>query len=218
MRFAHIALLFPLAALTACNGGSPAPVGSTSAGLTGPIELRMTNIEENSELIAELSTAAHVVVTIAHIDARLGDRGDEDDAGWIPILNKMETVDLLSLGNGTFGTLGIGTFPSGNLEQLRLFVSQAGPNYVVTADGVTHPLVVPSSAVRVVGEFDTESCSTGHITLEFAGRHSIVLAPADGKTSWMLRPVIRLREVVTGCPSEDRDDRAAGGVEKTDRK
>jgi uncharacterized protein DUF4382 len=219
MHFSRMALVFPVAALAACSGAqSSLPTASTSSELTGPIEVRLDNVEEVNDLAPVVSAATKVVVTITRIDARVGVHGDGDDGGWRTIVDKTETVDLLSLNGGSFASLGIGTLPAGNLEQLRLFVSETGPNYVMTADGVTHALIVPSSEIRIVGDFDTESCATGHVTLDFEGRHSIVVAPDEGQSGWILRPVVRLGEVVAGCPAGDDDDPPGGRGDQPDRR
>jgi hypothetical protein len=95
------------------------------------------------------------------------------------------------------------------IDRLRLFVGPTGANYVVTADGQRHDLVVPSGAVDVVGDFDVEGCAIGHVTPAFAGKKSIVVHPlADGTNEWALRPIVRVREVDvsnTGCADDHRE-------------
>jgi hypothetical protein len=182
---------------------------------------------------------AQIVVTITRVDARVDDvnaKGDDDD--WTTLALTTRTVDLLALPSSGFASLGITQLPAGGVERLRLFVSVGGPNYVVTADGQSHPLVVPSGEIRVVGDFDAEQCAVGQVTLALAGRASIEVHPlgddldmgpspdaalnadaalrGDASTDaafgeqWVLRPVVRVSEAaIAGAPCGD-DGRGHG--------
>jgi hypothetical protein len=192
MRSVPIASPFiVLAGVISCSGSSES-TGSTAAGLiTGPIDVRVFEVVDGDET-PPATTATSIVVTIDRVDAKL--ESDEQDWTTLSVVNK--TVDLLALPTGGFVSLGVAQLPAAGLERLRLFVSAAGPNYVVTADGQSHTLVVPSGEIAVVGDFDAEACAAGSIALAFAGRKSIEGHPlADGTTEWVLRPVVRLREV-----------------------
>jgi hypothetical protein len=196
----HIRHLLPFAFIAACSGASPSePTGSAGSALTGPIEVRVVD-DVDGDLGVAIPAATQIVVTITRVDAKL----DEDD--WTTLSLGPTTVDLLSLPTGGFATLGVTRLPASGVEKLRLLVSASGPNYVVTADGVHHALVVPSDAIEVVGDLDAEACAGGQVTLAFAGRRSIVLNPlVDGTLEWMLRPVIRVKETVTqaaACPDD----------------
>jgi hypothetical protein len=206
MRSVRIASPFIVfAAVISCSGSSES-TGSTSSGLiTGPIDLRVIEVVDGDETPPG-TTATAIVVTIDRVDAKL--ESDEDD--WRTLSMATKTVDLLSLPTGGFVSLGVAQLPAAGLERLRLFVSPAGPNYVVTADGQTHTLVVPNDEIAVVGDFDAEACAAGSIGLAFAGRKSIEAhALADGTTEGVLRPVVRLQEVeapVQPCEGDGRGD------------
>jgi uncharacterized protein DUF4382 len=136
-----------------------------------------------------------IVVTLFKIEAHTA------GGGWETLLTKAETVDLMQLQGGTFATLGLTTLPAGHITQLRLFVDDAGPNFVITLDGVQHPLTVPSgdeSGIKIIGGFDLEPCATGSVTLDFDGHNSIFTHPTGSGDEWILRPVIRLKSVVHG--------------------
>jgi hypothetical protein len=95
------------------------------------------------------------------------------------------------------------------VDSLRLVLQSGVSGYVVTSSGATLPLVVPSgvqTGIRVTGDFDAQACATGHVTLELAGRHSIEIHPDGDGDAYILRPVIRVREVdMTGaCADTDR--------------
>jgi hypothetical protein len=120
--------------------------------------------------------------------------------GWIDLPTHTVTVDLLQLQGGTFALVGIGAFPVGHVTELRLWVLDSGPNYVVTPDGAKHPLVVPSgdeAGIKIVGGFDLPDCAKGSITLDFDGKNSIFVHAIGGGApdQWLLRPVVRLRAV-----------------------
>jgi hypothetical protein len=172
------------------------------------MEVRTIDVVDGDELPD--SDALTIVVTISRIDARLGDDGEENGAGWTTLSLRRTTLDLLSLQGATFATLGITVLPAGGVERLRLVVDPTGPNYVVTPDGVPHPLVISpedQAGILVVGDFDVAACAAGHVTLAFAGRKSLVVRPVVGGTEWTLRPVVRLREVVASgsCPVGEED-------------
>jgi hypothetical protein len=196
-------LLLPLASfVVACSGASSSGLtGSTGSALTGPIDVRLVE-DVDGDVDVATPAATQVVVTITKVEAKL----DEDDA-WTTLALGPTTVDLLSLPATGFASLGVARLPASGVERLRLTVSAIGPDYVVTADGVHHALVVPSDAIAVVGDLDAEACAAGHVTLAFAARSSIAVHPlGDGTTEWVLRPVIRVKETVTdaaACPEGD---------------
>lgn len=213
--------ILPCALLAAaCSGASSEQTGSLSGALTGPVDVRVAeDVDVDADDLTQPPALqpTHIVVTITRVDARVDDTGTKgDDDTWMTLSVATTTVDLLALPAGGFVSLGVTQLPAGGIERLRLFVSNAGPNYVVTADGQSHPLVVPSGEIRVNGDFDAEGCAVGQVTLALAGRHSIEVqpldptAPATGSASstaaeWVLRPVIRVSEAAiqgAGCATE----------------
>ena len=234
--------LVPLILLAGCAGSSES-TGTTGSALTGPIDLRVaedTDADADDTLPAPARQATSIVVTFSRIDVRTDLTGTSMDAGdamtsladddvWRTLSLGPRTVDLLALPTGGFASLGITELPAGGIERMRVFVSSAGPNDVVTKDGEVHPLVVPSGEIDVAGDFDAEGCASGFVTLAFAGRRSIEVHPvrdgvsADagatdggsdaGPVEWILRPVIRLREAVmkgAPCMNADEGDREHG--------
>jgi hypothetical protein len=187
-------------ALVACSGVAPATTASTSSALTGPLDVRLA-LDSDGDLDPAVPAVTQIVVTITRVDAKL------DEGAWTTLSLGTTTVDLLSLPANGFVSLGTTRLPASGVEKLRFFVSATGPDYVVTADGVHHALVVPSDAIEVVGDLDAEACATGHVTLGFAGRGSIVVHPlADGTLQWVLRPVIRVEESVAQNAACEDDD------------
>jgi hypothetical protein len=226
----RLTYLFAPAIVTMACSASPAEhTAAVGSLLTGPVDMRMAeDVDDDATALAAspATQPTHVVVTIQRVDARVDGRGDDDV--WTTLSLARKTVDLLALPSGGFLSLGITQLPAGGVERLRLFVDPSGPNYVITADGRSHALVVPSDAIKVNGDFDAEGCAAGQVTLAFAGRRSIEVHPlSDGVPTpatpatdagpdastppeWVLRPVLRVKEVVmqdAGCTTDEDHDR-----------
>jgi hypothetical protein len=207
MRTASLKLSLLGLLAAACSSAGTTPTGTSSSALSGPIDLRVADADDDDiGVTPPADTAAQVVVTVDRIDARFEDgRPDDDDRAWTTVSTTTSTVDLLTLKGGTFASLGVTQLLAtvGELEALRLSVSATGPSYVVTGDGLLHTLNVPSGAIRVTGDFDVAACASGHVTLAFAGKRSIAFEDSTG--TWNLRPVIRVKEVVAAgaCPDDD---------------
>lgn len=184
--------------LSACSGsGGIEASATTTSTLSGPIDLRVTEADDQGTLPAA-DTAAQIVVTISRVDARLEDaRPDSDDVVWTTVSTHTVTVDLLSLRGGAFASLGSMRLPAGQLQAMRLFLSPVPTSYVVTADGVRHGIAVSPGTqtwFKVASDFELAPCEAGHVTLEFAGKTSIAVEVGYG--TWMLRPAIRVRDTV----------------------
>ncbi len=191
--------LFASATIAACAAApSSTPTAVSETGYSAPaanvsrIEVRLVD--------APNPDVKEIVVSITGVDAHFA------GGSWVSLSSLPVTVDLLQLQGGTFASLGIGQLPPGHVTQLRLSVSDAGPNYVTTMDGVRHPLTVPSgdeSGIKLVGGFDVPPCALGNVTLDFDGKNSIFVHPIgrDGGVDWMLRPVVRLHSIqfASGC-------------------
>jgi uncharacterized membrane protein YgcG len=176
-----------------CGGEQRFDPSSWRGGMTGRMEVRLVD--------APATDVNEIWVTILHVDAHVA------GAGWKTIASQRATVDLLKLQNGMFALLGVTQLPAGKLSQIRLYVDEAGPNYVVTPDGKQHPLKAPSgpeSGIKLKLGLDLPACATGNITLDFDGKKSIFTHPkgAGAGDQWILRPVVRLKAVtaVGNCP------------------
>jgi hypothetical protein len=156
----------------------------------GSLEIRLVD--------APADEVKEIVVTILRVEAHVA------GGGWMVLAEKTATIDLLKLQGGTFAQLGVTQFPGGKITQLRLYVKEDGPNYVVTPDGQQHHLNTPSgveSGLKIKAGFDWSACDVGNVTIDFDGKKSIHVHPRGGGAGdeWQLRPVIRLKSVsVTG--------------------
>jgi len=200
MRTSCMRWIVPLALLVAC--GSSEATSSGSSSLSGPIDVRLANDFDADESPPAV-TVTQLVLTISRIDAKIDTGKTGDDDRWTTLSMSTTTFDLRAIALGGFTSLGSAQLPAGGVDRLRLFVRPSGSNYVVTSDGQRHNLVVPSGATEVVGDFDVQGCATGHVTLAFAGRKSVIVHPlGNGGNEWQLRPVVQVGEAAvnsTGC-------------------
>ena len=188
--------ILPLAAMLLLACGSAPSDGTRS----GDVEIRLVD--------APSTTVTQIVVTITKVEAHVNGQ-------WETLSSTTNTVDLLKLQGGTFALLGVTTIPAGKITQFRLYVTDAGPNYVVTPDQKQHPLTVPSgdeSGIKLKANLDVGPCSQGSITLDFDGKNSIFTHPVGSGAGdeWILRPVVRLKSASlsgscndSGIPSND---------------
>ena len=193
--------IIPALALTALAAACSSDPGSELyGGQSGNIEIRLVD--------APNMDVKQIVVTITKVEAHVG-------GNWETLSSQTKTVDLLTLQGGTFALLGVTTIPAGKITQFRLYVTDAGPNYVTTPDNKQHPLTVPSadeSGIKLKADVDVKPCSQGQMTLDFDGHNSIFTHPvgAGAGDEWILRPVIRMKEVAlsgscndAGIPNSD---------------
>ncbi|HEU5197192.1 MAG TPA: DUF4382 domain-containing protein, partial [Methylomirabilota bacterium] len=148
-----------------------------------------------------------------------------EQGGWLLISSPGVTVDLLQL-QGQALALGFANLPAGTVTEIRLVVAPDGDNHVVTTDGATAPLKVPSGAesgIKIKGPWDVPECNRTAVTLDFDGKNSIWYHEAEQGAEWILRPVIRVKKSETteiGCtPAETPDagpEPIDAGFEPTD--
>lgn len=184
---------------------APATAGEAYAGADAAhVTFRMVD--------APTDEVTAIVVTVSKVDAKL-------PSGWTTLVDKEQTVDLLTLQGGEFLNLGAAALAPGRVGQVRLRLVEGGDHHVVTPDGVVHPLTIPSgeaSGIKLVGGFTVPPCGAGHVTMDFDGKRSLqVEQHGKNASTWKLRPVIRLKSVViagecaeAGAPPPDGSDEA----------
>jgi hypothetical protein len=210
MRMLRSLVLLPAALLAVACGsaGTDDPNGPATAladyggGTSGGVQIRLVD--------APNIDVKEIVVTITHVDAHVA------GTGWVRLVSTKQTVDLLTLQGGNFSLLGITQLPVGRITQFRLYVDEAGPNYVTTPDKKQHPLEVPSgveSGIKLKAGFDVQPCAQGQVTLDFDGKNSIFAHPkgAGAGDQWLLRPVVRLKAVVLQGSCSDGGTGGDGG-------
>jgi hypothetical protein len=173
-------------------GASPPAAGGPYAGPdAGHLAIRLAAAPTNE--------VTSMVVTVASVEAFVSSR-------WITLVDRQQTVDLLTLQGGRFLELGTASLPPGRVGQLRLRLAVNGDNHVVTPDGAVHALAIPSadaSGIKLASDFDVPACATGHISIEFDSKRSLD-SGSHGKTEaeWTMSPVVTLNAAVTEGPCE----------------
>ena len=130
------------AALLGCSGAK-----------YGSVELQVTAAPPSV-------TLSSILVTIDHVDAHVA------GGAWQTIVSTPQTLDLATLKGGNLATIGVATVPAGEITQIRLYLS--GNATVTTPDGMSHPLIVPSGDIKIVG-FAAVECRTTAATITFDG-------------------------------------------------
>jgi hypothetical protein len=167
----------PALALSGC--------GSKPSGVPfGTVQLRLTDAPGDIQSL-------HLVITEVSVHRSGGGDDDAGDAGWEVVEDEPLTVDLMTLRNGVFTTLGVALVPAGHYTQIRL---KLGGGSDVVVDGVTHPLVVPSglqSGLKLIHPFTVPPEGFVDLLLDFDGQRSIVLT---GAGTWMLKPTVKVTQ------------------------
>jgi hypothetical protein len=168
-----LATIVAIAALAGCGSDH-----ATNPGF-GTVRISMTDAPGDYD-------AVNVVVREVRVHAS----GDGEDAGWFTVRPAADTtIDLLSLTNGGFVTLGSDLVPAGTYDQLRLVL---GSGSTIVVGGVESPLTVPSgqqSGIKVKGTFTVPAGGSVEVGLDFDAAHSI---HQTGNGKWMMNPVVRL--------------------------
>lgn len=176
--------------LAGCSGGE----GPWSGAMTQAVEVHLVNSVNPAfagAIDPAVRDAQRMVVTVAQVRAHV------DGAGWTTFGNVTSTADLLTLDEGRYQLLGFNQLPAGHVSEVRLYVTDAGENYVIDASGTRHDLVVPSgeaSGITLALGMDALPCAGGQLTLGFDAHQSILVqSSGTAPEAWMLRPVVRLR-------------------------
>jgi uncharacterized protein DUF4382 len=159
-------------------------VGVMSSGLSGPPDPGINGL-------------AHAYVTIDKVAAHA-------NGAWVDVKTNISVkVDILAL-SASAVDLGLTSLPAGRITQIRLHVDGTHPPYVVTKDGATFPLKVPSgeqSGIKIIGNWNIGGCDKMALTLDLDGKRSIWIHP-NGNGLYILRPVIHLFQSharIAGC-------------------
>jgi len=170
--------------LASCGGGSASPSdtqGTLSIGLTD----------------APACGFDHVNVTIQKVRINQSANAADTDAGWTDItLAPALRVDLLTLTNGAFTTLGQTPLGAGHYSQIELVLApndSSNPlaNSVVPTGGAETALTTPSaqqSGLKLNADITIAANQMADFLLDFNACKSVVHAGNSGK--YLLKPVI----------------------------
>jgi hypothetical protein len=117
-----------------------------------------------------------------------------DNDSWITVSNETLTFSLLDL-QDVEAVLSDATLPIGKYTQIRIAVTKA----VAIINNQSVALVVPSSKLRLVGNFDIEPNKTSLATIDFLVDKSV----KQVGDKYMLKPVIKL-SIKTGVEVQER--------------
>lgn len=204
-KSAFVPFLLLLATLPMCGGSSgDGIVGGDDAQVTSPTpageSVRSTLRVNLTDKPAEeyLAVSVTVVAIRVHQSSDVG----ELESGWreLPV-KAMMPVDLLKLRNGVLLELCQTQLPVGHYQQIRLELAPntgAEPPFsqsVVTADGVTHLLDVPSGTIKIVHGFSVAPQQVTDLTLDLDASLSI---KKRGNGTYFMSPVIRAASSTAG--------------------
>ena len=174
--------LLPLVLLFACSSSSSSP--SPSQGFN--LRVNLTD--------APMMQMQAVNVTVTTVRIHQSADAAPDAAGWrdIPVTAAMP-ANLMAMTGGVLFELCTTNLEPGAYQQVRLIMMpNAGSqppfqNSVMTMDGVTHPMTVPSDSGKIVHPFAVAAGTTTDLTLDFNAAQSVM---QTGSGSWMMQPVI----------------------------
>jgi hypothetical protein len=184
---------FVLILSPACSGSGGSDAGGNPVGPDGSGTLRIRLTDKPAV------DYTSVWVTVANVRVHQSAGTGTTEAGWIdmPVTAAMP-VDLLTLRNGILLPLCGGQLPAGQYQQIRLVLTPnaGGPPYnnsVVTADGVDHPLEIPSDSIKIVHGIPVTDGSVTDVIIDFDGALSI---KERGNGVYALQPVIKVSSTV----------------------
>ncbi|MEW5853145.1 MAG: DUF4382 domain-containing protein [Myxococcota bacterium] len=124
--------------------------------------------------------------------------------GWVVLSEDPVTIDLLRLGDHT-AELGFANMPQGKVTQIRLYVAEDPASYVLAEDGTQHPLKVPSglqSGIKIKGPWNLNACDDAVVNLDMDVKKSIHIHGRGADDTFILRPVIKLRDLNLGTQDD----------------
>ena len=186
-RFLGTALIVGgTAALVACGGGGGS--GSTATPM-GTLRVGLTD--------APACGYDHVKVTVQKVRINQSATAADTDTGWTDItLTPAMQVDLLTLTNGAFATLGQTPLGAGHYSQIELVLAandSANPlaNSVTPTGGSETALTTPSAqqtGLKLNADITINANQLADFMLDFNACKSVVHAGNSGK--YLLKPVI----------------------------
>lgn len=175
------------AALVACGGGGSN--GSSTSTAMGTLRVGLTD--------APACGYDHVKVTVQKVSVNQSATASDTDAGWTDIaLNPAPQIDLLTLTNGAFATLGQTPLGAGHYSQIRLVLApndSSNPlaNSVTPTGGSEVALTTPSaqqSGLKLNADITIDANQMADFMLDFNACKSVVRAGNSGK--YLLKPVV----------------------------
>jgi hypothetical protein len=200
------AVMAAILMLSSCGGGGSASPSDTQ----GTLSIGLTD--------APACGLDHVNVTIQKVRVHQSATATDTDAGWTDIaLAPAMRVDLLTLTNGAFTTLGHTPLGAGHYSQIELVLaandaSNPLANSVVPTGGAETALTTPSaqqSGLKLNADITIAANQMADFVLDFNACKSVVHAGNSGK--YLLKPVISVIPSYVSGVSGYLDPSLAGG-------
>ncbi len=204
VRFSSTALILSVvssAAMLSCGASQSVDSVEEAVG-AGRVQLRVVG--------GSVSQLKELVVTVSKVEADISGH-------WYKLVDQNQTIDLLKLTGDVYSILGSVQLPPGKLHQIRIRIDQDGVNYVVSKDGVKHPLNIPSDRekIEIYCEFTIPSCPEGSLIFDLDTGKSLftVTNPRhcdrwghwfDKEIVYTLRPVVKIKaqQLLSSCNTD----------------
>lgn len=131
-----------------------------------------------------IANAEQILVTVSEI------RVQKTEEAFLSVYSGSQTYDLLKLQNKE-EMIATAELEQGKYTQIRLAVT-AGQ---VVVDGVSHEMTIPSSEIKIPVVFDIVKDGVTEIVLDFEAEHSIQVVKAGLNEEYILRPVVKVKEI-----------------------
>jgi hypothetical protein len=113
---------------------------------------------------------------------------DDNESGWLTIVNESQTFDLIALQNVS-ALLGEQNLTAGKYTQIRLTVESANITINRSGQREEQTLQIPSSKIKLIHPFTITKNETTVLTLDFLVDQSI---HETGNGKFMLKPTIKI--------------------------
>ena len=124
----------------------------------------------------------------AQTNAYIDYEDDDNESGWLTIVNESQTFDLIALQNVS-APLGEQNLTAGKYTQIRLTVESANITINRSGQREEQTLKIPSSKIKLIHPFTITKNETTVLTLDFLVDKSI---HETGNGKFMLKPTIKI--------------------------
>ena len=147
-----------------------------------------------SDAAADMGAVTSIKVTVDTVQAH------SEASGWTTVSSSSKTYDLLELkASGKHVLLADAQLKEGTYNQVRLSISKV----VVTDAQGEHEAKLPSSELKIIGNFVVKANTTSTVAFDFIADESLHLT---GNGKYVLAPVVKLETRVRADVEIEGDD------------